>query len=161
MSSQKTDIDIRRELARATRATTRGDTPVVPMSATPNSHPSMARSASGLLSNKGVPMCCPVVKAQEQVRVRTAPNAVLPSLPAGCFEATTGFSVFLRGSWTSTDFNAMLAPCGPCVTTPSSCAREGGGAIAMTSPPDPHGTTDSRTSASPPGGRSPSVRAYF
>ena len=54
-------------------------------------------------------------------------------------------------------------PCGPSVTTPSSCAGEGGGAtIAMpTSPRDPHGTTDSGTSVSAPSGRSPSVRAFF
>ena len=54
-------------------------------------------------------------------------------------------------------------PCGPSVTTPSSCTREGGGAtMAMpTSPPDPHGTTDLGTSASAPSGRSPSVRAFF
>ena len=90
----------------------------------------------------------------------------------------TRCSVFLRvvGVMTSTVFSAMLAPasngknsaltrcpCGPSVTTPSSCAREGGGAtIAMpTSPPDPDGTTDSRTSVSAPSGRSPSVPSSF
>ena len=101
--------------------------------------------------NKGVPMFCPFVKAQERhnggmfvcifgnntaqashaakkakelascfvlaVNANrgarpTAPNAMLPSLPAGCFESTTRCAVFLRvvGDVASTVCSAMLLP---------------------------------------------------
>ena len=83
------------------------------------------------LSNKGVPMFCPFAQAQER----------------NC----GGMFVSIFGKYSTGEPRSMLTPCpcGPSVTTPSSCAGEGGGATIATptSPPDPHGTTDSGTSA--------------
>ena len=144
------------------------------------------RPASSENTAQGEPRCqrakgpasCFVLAANANRSARqTAPNAMLPSLPAGCFESTTRFSVFLRvvGDMASTVFSSMLAsPC-PCgnnsalmlVADPHAhAARESGGAHPhhaheKVSPPDPHGTTDSGTSVPAPSGRSPSVRAFF
>ena len=134
--------------ANAARATTRGDTPFLPMSVVPNSHPRAeavpawrgplrsaeqqgrsdvlpVRESTGTALRRHVrqhlrklqhkrkgPASCFVLAANANRGARqTAPNAMLPSLPAGCFESTTRFSVFLRvaGDMASTVFSAMLA----------------------------------------------------
>ena len=59
-----------------------------------------------------VPVSCFVVAANAKKARQTAPNAMLPILPASCFESTTRCSVFLRveGGVASTEYSAMLAP---------------------------------------------------
>ena len=61
---------------------------------------------------KGPASCLVLVANANRGARQTAPNAMLPSLPAACFEPTTRFSVFLRvvGYMASTVFSAMLAP---------------------------------------------------
>ena len=71
-----------------------------------------AQASHAAKKAKGLASCFVLAVNANRGARPTAPNAMLPSLPAGCFESTTKFAVFLRvvGDVASTVCSAMLAP---------------------------------------------------